>query len=139
MLGPDFADKLSADLAPSATRLRICNAGRFLNGRLAAGAEFNPEEFATEAVTREAEAEPEVPFDTSFNFGFDFAPTEELSTIAPENAATAAAITSSEFNPSRRSPSRAPPTPRPAVPPKSLSTAKPALKASASRRSSHAP
>ena len=100
MLGPDFADKLSADLAaerdPGSESVTPDDSS---TAALAAGAEFNPEEFATEAVTREAEAEPEVPFDTSFNFGFDFAPTEELSTIAPENAATAAAITSSEFNP----------------------------------------
>ena len=25
-------------------------------------------------------------FDTSFNFGFDFGPSEEISTLAPENA-----------------------------------------------------
>ena len=31
-------------------------------------------------------------FDTSFNFGFDFGPSEEISTIAPENAADSDAV-----------------------------------------------
>src|ERR1019366_1384463 len=81
MLGPDFADKLSADLAaepdPGSESAAPDDSSA---AALAAGADFNPEEFATEAVTKEAGTEPEVPFDTSFNFGFDFAPTEELST-----------------------------------------------------------
>ena len=41
-------------------------------------------------------------FDTSFNFGFDFGPSEEMSTIAPENAVdtdAAHAINSADFNP----------------------------------------
>jgi DNA helicase-2/ATP-dependent DNA helicase PcrA len=36
-------------------------------------------------------------FDTSFNFGFDFGPSEEISTIAPENSA--ASETEATFNP----------------------------------------
>jgi len=91
MLGPDFADKLSADLAPEEPGADNVNA---------TDADFNPEEFATEAVTDESAASaPGTAFDTSFNFGFDFGPTEELSTIAPENASTAPAIASIEFNP----------------------------------------
>src|ERR1017187_6323423 len=104
MLGPDFADKLSADLAaerdPGSESVAPDDSS---TTALAAGAEFNPEEFATEAITKEtAGAEAEAPFDTSFNFGFDFAPTEELSTIASENAAdsdSAHAIQSAAFNP----------------------------------------
>jgi DNA helicase-2/ATP-dependent DNA helicase PcrA len=41
-------------------------------------------------------------FDTSFNFGFDFGPSEELSTIAPENSADsdeAHGIDAASFNP----------------------------------------
>ncbi len=41
-------------------------------------------------------------FDTSFNFGFDFGPSEEMSTIAPENARDSDAahgIDAAEFNP----------------------------------------
>jgi DNA helicase-2/ATP-dependent DNA helicase PcrA len=78
MLGPDFAEKLAADVAPAEDA--------------AADDSFDPSAFATESVT---EAEPvesgadEVvgtPFDTSFNFGFDFGPSEEISTLAAENA-----------------------------------------------------
>ncbi len=38
-------------------------------------------------------------FDTSFNFGFDFGPSEEISTIAPENAGSSAAETFNPFAP----------------------------------------
>jgi DNA helicase-2/ATP-dependent DNA helicase PcrA len=73
MLGPDFANKLTTDVGVEVS--------------LDADADFNPQEFATESVTEEeAAAEPDTSFDTSFNFGFDFGPTEEISTIAPENA-----------------------------------------------------
>jgi DNA helicase-2/ATP-dependent DNA helicase PcrA len=89
MLGPNFADKLTADLAPE--------------GEAIGDSDFNPEEFATESVTDESAVtpEPDTSFDTSFNFGFDFGPTEELSTIAPENASTSAPAqaTAAEFNP----------------------------------------
>ena len=96
MLGPNFADKLSADLAgivdPSPEYVTSSDAS-----------DFNPDEFATEEDTNtktSAEADPS--FDTSFNFGFDFGPTEELSTIAPENSVdsdSAHAIDSATFNP----------------------------------------
>jgi DNA helicase II / ATP-dependent DNA helicase PcrA len=96
MLGPNFADKLSADLAgivdPSPEYVSSSDAS-----------DFDPNDFATEFVTNEPPtSEPSATFDTSFNFGFDFGPTEELSTIAPENAAdsdAAHAIDSATFNP----------------------------------------
>ena len=50
----------------------------------------------------QAAAEPDTSFDTSFNFGFDFGPSEEISTIAPENAADSDAahgIDAASFNP----------------------------------------
>ncbi len=63
MLGPNFASKLAADLAPE---------------------ENFSAEFATESATNQ-EAAP----DTSFNFGFDLNPSEEISAIAAESAAHA--------------------------------------------------
>jgi len=85
MLGPNFADKLTADLAPEGDAAEQ-------NGIEAAAsvdaAELNPVEIAVESDEDDvAAAEPDTSFDTSFNFGFDFGPSEEISTIAPENAA----------------------------------------------------
>ena len=98
MLGPNFADRLSADLAaepgPSSDAAEES---------IAADADFNPDEFSSEPDTAaEAATEPGTSFDTSFNFGFDFGPTEEISTIAPENATdsdAAHALDSAAFNP----------------------------------------
>jgi DNA helicase-2/ATP-dependent DNA helicase PcrA len=70
MLGPGFAEKLAADVAPEETD--------------ASDDSFDPSVFDTESVTEAAVEDS--PFDTTFNFGFDFGPTEEISTIAPENA-----------------------------------------------------
>ena len=90
MLGPGFADKLAEDVGGE--------------DEAAGDATFAPEEFGTGAVTDAsegtdtsfgfgAEATPsqedtgaDTGFDTSFNFGFDFGPSEEISTITPENA-----------------------------------------------------
>jgi len=54
---------------------------------------FNPDEFATEADTlfppveiNEEANGADTSFDTSFNFNFDFGPSEEVSTLAAENA-----------------------------------------------------
>ena len=88
MLGPGFAEKLAGDV-----------------GVEGEAASFAPEEFAPDAVTDGADdgdtsfgfgaemtpsvedtGPAETGFDTSFNFGFDFGPSEEISTIAPENA-----------------------------------------------------
>ena len=44
-----------------------------------------PEEEVAASVETEDSA-PDTSFDTSFNFGFDFGPSEEISTITPENA-----------------------------------------------------
>ncbi len=92
ILGPDFAEKLSADVAE------------------ASGSDeddsFDVGEFGSDSTT-EAEAvdvatEADTSFDTSFNFGFDFGPSEEISTIAPENAVDSDAshgIDAASFNP----------------------------------------
>ncbi len=102
MLGPGFADMLSADLAaerePESESVPPDDSAAV---DLAADADFNPDEFAADTAEVPAAA-PGTPFDTSFNFGFDFGPTEELSTIAPENAVDTAAahdLDSAAFNP----------------------------------------
>ncbi len=91
MLGPDFAAKLSEDvgtITPEDTA-------------------FDPANFeAAEEVIDETKFPPiegngaDTSFDTSFNFGFDFGPSEEVSTIAPENATTAVTeADATAFNP----------------------------------------
>ena len=69
MLGPGFGDTLAQDAG-----LAIA--------AVAGSAEFTGEE--ENAAT--SDANEDTSFDTSFNFGFDFGPSEERSTIAPENA-----------------------------------------------------
>jgi DNA helicase-2/ATP-dependent DNA helicase PcrA len=104
MLGPDFAAKLSADLAPlNPAPTETDNPDLDSETWVHADAEADDDTtafdfgFATEptpapGTTNDANAD----FDTSFNFDFDFGPSEEISTIAPENAAeiqnTAAAL-----------------------------------------------
>ena len=68
MLGPGFGDALAAD----------------------AGLPAQPAEFVGEEENASAgDANEDTSFDTSFNFGFDFGPSEERSTLAPENATLA--------------------------------------------------
>src|SRR6266702_3253417 len=107
MLGPDFADTLSAEVegVPHDREALSLSKGEAIVGEVSSEAttDFDPDEFATESVTEEpAPAEPDTSFDTSFNFGFDFGPSEEISTIAPENAADSDAahdLNSAAFNP----------------------------------------
>ena len=90
MLGPDFAAKLTEDVAPG-----------FGDAAEPAGdVEFSPESFA--AADKPNQERQQGTFDTSFNFGFDFGPSEEISTIAAENATdsdAAHAIESTAYNP----------------------------------------
>jgi DNA helicase-2/ATP-dependent DNA helicase PcrA len=105
MLGPDFAAALTASATNS--RLETDN-----SQPASQNTAFDPEAFASpqsnwqlETDNSELDSEntafdpasfEEAPpiiandadssFDTSFNFGFDFGPSEEISTIAPENA-----------------------------------------------------
>ena len=70
MLGPGFAEKLTEDVAPAEGE-----------------ADDDSFDIAAFAVDEGTEAAPlDTSFDTSFNFGFDFGPSEEISTLAPENA-----------------------------------------------------
>jgi len=76
MLGPEFAEKLAHDVNER---------------KEAEDVSFDVGEFAAETAEEGNEEvvageRTENPFDTSFNFGFDFGPTEEFSTIAPENS-----------------------------------------------------
>ncbi len=100
MLGPDFAAKLASDLALVDDDVVDAGVGE---GESESDEAFDVASFGEEppAVTG-ADAAADTSFDTSFNFGFDFGPSEELSTIAPENAVdtdAAHVIDSAEFNP----------------------------------------
>ncbi|MBS1800640.1 MAG: UvrD-helicase domain-containing protein [Acidobacteria bacterium] len=88
MLGPGFAEKLTEDVQEE-------NGG---------DASFDVTEFAIDNEAPEiAEADEGVEgFDTTFNFAFDFGPSEENSTIAPENTQDsdeAHGIEAASFNP----------------------------------------
>jgi DNA helicase II / ATP-dependent DNA helicase PcrA len=99
MLGPGFAEKLADDLVNDAsTSLPSEETDATEDVSFGFGAE--EEVAAVSAAVEDTGADTS--FDTSFNFGFDFGPTEELSTIAPENAADsdeAHGIDASHFNP----------------------------------------
>jgi DNA helicase-2/ATP-dependent DNA helicase PcrA len=85
MLGTGFAEKLAEDIG--STAIEDADTG------------FDPSAFETASDSSDSSEETapttpvegngaETSFDTSFNFGFDFGPSEEVSTIAPENAAS---------------------------------------------------
>ena len=102
MLGPDFANKLSGDVGlispndPDANQ--FVTEGDDTNFEIGAFAtdldtnstdtNFDPAAFATDSgtLTPQEDTGAGTPFDTSFNFGFDFGPSEEISTLAPENS-----------------------------------------------------
>jgi len=112
MLGPlltgqTFEEKLNADLASSngeGTEDTAFNPDEFVTD---SDTSFSPDEFGAESVTEEvtnfspAEGNgAQTSFDTSFNFGFDFGPSEEVSTIAAENSvAPASEPDAAAFNP----------------------------------------
>jgi DNA helicase-2/ATP-dependent DNA helicase PcrA len=94
MIGPDFAESLLADASAQPDAANS-------DSNDATG--FDPASFDDDI------AEPTPPsvrandanadFDTSFNFDFDFGPSEEISTIAPENAHADPAESAVTFNP----------------------------------------
>ena len=109
MLGPGFADKLTADLAPepdaAAPGLDSATWDELPQQPIASAEDTDFDfGFATEEDT-ELPAGPNdagSPYDTSFNFGFDFGPSEEISTLAPENATDSDAahgIEATSYNP----------------------------------------
>jgi DNA helicase-2/ATP-dependent DNA helicase PcrA len=92
MLGPGFAEKLTEDVSAEAGE---------------DDASFDVSEFAGEqeedvAESAEAGTLENEEFDTSFNFAFDFGPSEEISTIAAENSRDVeeqTEVDSASFNP----------------------------------------
>jgi len=90
MLGPDFAQKLSEDVALESAGDTDFDPSNFDPSAFDPSA-FDPSAFDLEeepaAILPVEDTRPDTSFDTSFNFGFDFGPSEEISTIAPENAA----------------------------------------------------
>jgi DNA helicase-2/ATP-dependent DNA helicase PcrA len=100
MLGADFAAKLTGDVVAEDTDT---DAGLSAD---AGDASFDIGDFGEASEEMSVEGEPDAAedtsFDTAFNFAFDFGPTEENSTIAPENSHDsdeAHGITSTSFNP----------------------------------------
>jgi DNA helicase-2/ATP-dependent DNA helicase PcrA len=94
MLGPGFADKLSADIGVPHDHVAESEAeGDVIGGESSAEAteddtsfDFAAEYTGEPPIQTGADEPTHTPFDTSFNFGFDFGPSEEISTIAPENS-----------------------------------------------------
>ena len=92
MLGPGFAEKLTADIDEQGT-------GSTDQETASENASFDVTDFEAASVADDA---ADTSFDTSFNFGFDFGPSEEISTIAAENATDSDAlhdIDAVSFNP----------------------------------------
>ena len=108
MLGPDFLAKLTADLDTDTSNLVSRDTSDLSSRPEAEGRSGETRSSVGDAAEGDAanfdfgfatDNQPEEPtplsiaandantiFDTSFNFDFDFGPTEEISTIAPENA-----------------------------------------------------
>ncbi len=79
MLGPGFAEKLAEDIGAG-------EANDLSAESLVAESSEQDTSFGFGEVETGADAVADTSFDTSFNFGFDFGPSEEISTITPENA-----------------------------------------------------
>ncbi len=92
MLGAEFAEKLTSDTTQAPVILSE-GAAEVEGPAVDDATDFDPEEFAV----------PQDPtFDTSFNFGFDFGPSEEISTLAAENSTDsdeAHGLDAADFNP----------------------------------------
>jgi DNA helicase-2/ATP-dependent DNA helicase PcrA len=99
MLGSGFAEKLTGDLVEddSASLPPMEND---LDVSFGFGADSEEEVLAANVEVEDTGANTS--FDTSFNFGFDFGPSEEFSTITPENATASYAsheTDTADFNP----------------------------------------
>jgi DNA helicase-2/ATP-dependent DNA helicase PcrA len=110
MLGPNFAEALAADVAakdPGTSSNVISTEAHAPTNVISTEAQPSGEipAFTDADIAMAASSEDDGPvivpndansaFDTSFNFDFDFGPSEEISTIAPENSANA----DTSFNP----------------------------------------
>jgi DNA helicase-2/ATP-dependent DNA helicase PcrA len=108
MLGPDFLASLNSDVSAEADAITLIE-----NELEAAAAIVSLESLANDDAENFdfgfaageqtplsiAANDANTSFDTSFNFDFDFGPSEEISTIAPENAAESAPSESASVNP----------------------------------------
>src|SRR5579862_2454550 len=96
MLGPGFAEKLTGDLAED-------EGGSFPSEAVEdVSFGFGASEEIPSTAAEDEDTGADTSFDTSFNFGFDFGPSEEFSTLAPENAVDsdeAHGIDAASFNP----------------------------------------
>ena len=114
MLGPDFGTALATSAAPEPVEAQPSDSAEeyIQPDSDESDASFDPQAFVPELEGEEEVAiaadagvtgrDRDTSYDTSFNFGFDFGPTEELSTISPENAEDSDAahgIDSASFNP----------------------------------------
>jgi DNA helicase-2/ATP-dependent DNA helicase PcrA len=100
MLGPGFAEKLAGDLGEDRNASFPSDTAEGSDISFGFGADAEEEIDAAAAEVEDTGAN--TTFDTSFNFGFDFGPSEEISTIAPVNAADsdeAHGIDAASFNP----------------------------------------
>lgn len=100
MLGPDFAEKLAGDLAETGDASLPESAAGQDDVSFEFGEGSDDKVPVVDLAAEDTEANTS--FDTSFNFGFDFGPSEEISTIAPENASDSDAshgIDAASFNP----------------------------------------
>ena len=100
MLGSGFAEKLAGDLVGDGSASLPGEASEDFDVSFGFGTDSEEEVPATSAEVEDTGADAS--FDTSFNFGFDFGPSEEISTIAPENAAVFQApfeADATDFNP----------------------------------------
>jgi DNA helicase-2/ATP-dependent DNA helicase PcrA len=89
MLGPGFADKLSEDVAPNSqlkTRNSELSDEPFADAEEDTSFGFGSPVAEGKPYSSQPDAVSSSEFDTSFNFNFDFGPSEEISTLAPENA-----------------------------------------------------
>jgi DNA helicase-2/ATP-dependent DNA helicase PcrA len=96
MLSSGFAEKLAGDLSQDFNTVPLSES--FEDPEPNVSFEFD----GTNAVQESGGDDASTSFDTSFNFGFYFGPTEEISTIAAENALDsdlAHGIDSASFNP----------------------------------------
>ena len=95
MLGAGFAEKLVGDLADDNTSLPE-------TPEAADDADVSFDVTEPEPTDEPEDTGADTSLDTSFNFGFDFGPSEEISTLTPENAIDtdeAHGIDAAHFNP----------------------------------------
>jgi DNA helicase-2/ATP-dependent DNA helicase PcrA len=100
MLGAGFAEKLAGDLEEGENAALPSDA--VSDTDVSFGFEGGVEEEVAASDVELEDTGANTSFDTSFNFGFDFGPSEEISTIAPENAADSSevhGIDTANFNP----------------------------------------